>query len=248
MFAQDLTIRPKLTDATRRLIGDVPRTFCSPPLLATLTRPPCRLTSQSPALLRPATQVSSVISWIHKSPSPWIAAALLAVSSGCAHWYCGNCTPHGPHAHSGSPPPECCVAQTLLGVLSDGPAGTGALDDCSRRNLHRPCQPTKTLLCDSAPCVTTDCCPDETAPLECDAVDCGSLESGSPPLSGPRCAVASCPPPGTPPQRYRPAMPPKFLPVPTRPIYGTAPADAPHTEIGDVEVDFGPRLTFPGRR
>ncbi len=53
--------------------------------------------------------------------------------------------------------------------------------------------------------------------------------------------------PGPPPVRLRPAMPPKFLPVPTEPTLSPVPADAPEPERGDVEVGYGNQLTFPGR-
>jgi hypothetical protein len=53
------------------------------------------------------------------------------------------------------------------------------------------------------------------------------------------------PEPGPPPIRYRPALPPKFLPVPTQPTLAPARPDAPEAWRGDVEVGFRPQLTFP---
>jgi hypothetical protein len=69
-----------------------------------------------------------------------------------------------------------------------------------------------------------------------------------------RCSVCqhcrklfSRPEPGPPPIRYRPALPPKFLPVPTQPTLSPARPDAPEQWRGDVEVGFRPQLTFPAR-
>lgn len=91
-----------------------------------------------------------------------------------------------------------------------------------------------------------DCC--------CDT--CGGAVCEVCPLEGALChacstAWAACPclhkpPKGPPPVRYLPPMPPKFLPVPTCPVYGqgrTGPLELPR---GNVERGFGPVLTIAG--
>ena len=60
-------------------------------------------------------------------------------------------------------------------------------------------------------------------------------------------AICQRPEPGPPPVRYRPEMPPKFLPVPTCPTVSPVRPDAPEPWRGDVEVHYDKRLTFPGR-
>lgn len=52
---------------------------------------------------------------------------------------------------------------------------------------------------------------------------------------------------GPPAVRYRPQMPPKFLAVPTGPVYTGVSAGAPSVDHNTVEVDFGPQLALPGR-
>jgi hypothetical protein len=93
----------------------------------------------------------------------------------------------------------------------------------------------------------------------------GCCEDGSE-LAGPTCPlggrcefcanrlVQGCreklftrPEPGPPPIRYRPPLPPKFLPVPTQPTLSPARPDAPEPWRGDVEMSFRPQLTFPAR-
>jgi hypothetical protein len=54
------------------------------------------------------------------------------------------------------------------------------------------------------------------------------------------------PPPGPPPATLRPAMPPKFLPVPTETVLSPARPDAPEPERGDVEIGYRSQITFPG--
>lgn len=53
--------------------------------------------------------------------------------------------------------------------------------------------------------------------------------------------------PGPPPVTYRPPMPPKFLPVPTRPVFANVNPNAPNPDLGGVEFGYEPQLTFPGR-
>ena len=45
---------------------------------------------------------------------------------------------------------------------------------------------------------------------------------------------------------YEPPRPPKFLPVPVRPVFSTVNMQAPTSRRGDVEVRFGPQIDFPG--
>ncbi len=55
----------------------------------------------------------------------------------------------------------------------------------------------------------------------------------------PRLAV------GPPPEPYRPPMPPKFLPVPTRSVFTNVNPAAPMHGTGQVEVGYGNSLEFP---
>ncbi|HYO24504.1 MAG TPA: hypothetical protein VEQ85_06095 [Lacipirellulaceae bacterium] len=71
-------------------------------------------------------------------------------------------------------------------------------------------------------------------------------------LAGRRCPILDHkmlkrPQPGPPPVSYVPPMPPKFLPVPTRPTLSPARPDAPDAWRGDVEVGFRRELRSPGR-
>lgn len=52
---------------------------------------------------------------------------------------------------------------------------------------------------------------------------------------------------GPPPVPYRPALPPKFLPVPVRPVFSTVDPYAPEPSTGTVEAHWGPQLSHPGR-
>jgi len=52
---------------------------------------------------------------------------------------------------------------------------------------------------------------------------------------------------GPPPVTYQPPMPPKFLPVPARPVFANVNPAAPLATRGEVEVDFGAQLAVPGR-
>jgi hypothetical protein len=99
----------------------------------------------------------------------------------------------------------------------------------------------------------------------CDDVCCGDGCDGSCEAGGSSCLLAAAdrcgrcgvcqhcrklftrPEPGPPPIRYRPALPPKFLPVPTQPTLSPVRPDAPEPWRGDVEVGFRPQLTFPAR-
>jgi hypothetical protein len=92
------------------------------------------------------------------------------------------------------------------------------------------------------------CCEDYAEGAFASCPVCGACDRGA------RCLVSGCreklftrPEPGPPPIRYRPPMPPKFLPVPTQPTISPARPDAPEPWRGDVEMSFRPQLTFPAR-
>ena len=99
--------------------------------------------------------------------------------------------------------------------------------------------------CDCGECV--ECRPDPApAPTELAVAPCACF---------PACPLGHCrlrvlcerPMPGPPPAWLQPAMPPKFLPLPTQPIISPARPDAPEGSRGDVEAGYRPTLTFPGR-
>ena len=47
--------------------------------------------------------------------------------------------------------------------------------------------------------------------------------------------------------RYKPEMPPEFLPVPPRPVFANVNMDAPTEARGSVESGYGPYFTIEGR-
>ena len=129
---------------------------------------------------------------------------------------CGCCCPHLHHL-----PDDCAAAvyECDLACLLH--------DFCSCQPL--PC-------CGSS--VSCDCCPEDEPQCEsCPLTSC-------PPLDGRRCLdrIEVGPAPVT----YRPELPPKFLPVPSRPVFSTGIALTPVASGGSVEVGFGPQLSFPG--
>lgn len=67
-------------------------------------------------------------------------------------------------------------------------------------------------------------------------------------LDEPRQSPRSCFPRiavGPPPEPYEPPLPPRFLPVPARPVFTTVNLDAATLGRGQVEVGYGPELAFP---
>lgn len=56
-----------------------------------------------------------------------------------------------------------------------------------------------------------------------------------------------CVEPGPPPRRYIPPMPPKFLPVPASSIFTGVNMHAPSRGHAQVDVGYGPQLSFPAR-
>lgn len=136
------------------------------------------------------------------------------------------------------PPPSVAAQDSNAAVTEGRPVDKFPMTDAAP------------LSADAAPCCD-DCCGDG-----CD----GSCEpNGSCSLLAAadrcgRCGVCQhCrklftrPEPGPPPIRYRPALPPKFLPVPTQPTLSPVRPDAPEPWRGDIEVGFRPELTFPAR-
>jgi hypothetical protein len=47
--------------------------------------------------------------------------------------------------------------------------------------------------------------------------------------------------------RYKPEMPPEFLPVPPRPVFANVNMDAATEVRGSVESGYGPYFTVEGR-
>jgi hypothetical protein len=66
-------------------------------------------------------------------------------------------------------------------------------------------------------------------------------------LRGHRCKLFTRPQPGPPPVNYVPALPPKFLPVPTQPTLSPARPEAPDAWRGDLEFGWRNEITSPGR-
>jgi hypothetical protein len=67
-------------------------------------------------------------------------------------------------------------------------------------------------------------------------------------LKGHRCKFFTRPAPGPPPATYVPALPPKFLPVPTQPTLSPARPDAPDAWRGDLEFGWRTQITSPGHQ
>jgi hypothetical protein len=82
-----------------------------------------------------------------------------------------------------------------------------------------------------------------TCPL-CPLEACGRCAAC---LRGHRCKLFTRPQPGPPPVNYVPALPPKFLPVPTQPTLSPARPEAPDAWRGDLEFGWRSEITSPGR-
>jgi hypothetical protein len=99
----------------------------------------------------------------------------------------------------------------------------------------------------SATCDDVCCQAEVDGPLDGPCPILGACGSCPACLAGRRCAkLFTRPEPGPPPIRYRPAMPPKFLPVPTQPVLSPARPDAPDPRRGNIEFSWRPELIFPG--
>jgi hypothetical protein len=97
-------------------------------------------------------------------------------------------------------------------------------------------------------CDDTCCEPGVACPLDRPCPILGACRECPACLVGRRCGkLFTRPEPGPPPVRYRPAMPPKFLPVPTQPVLSPARPEAPDPWHGEVEFSWRPEVTFPGR-
>jgi hypothetical protein len=94
-------------------------------------------------------------------------------------------------------------------------------------------------------CETCDGCEStgKACPL-CPLEACGKCAAC---LGGHRCKLFTRPQPGPPPVNYVPALPPKFLPVPTQPTLSPARPDAPESWRGDLEFGWRSEITSPGR-
>jgi len=100
----------------------------------------------------------------------------------------------------------------------------------------------------AAACDDVCCQPGFTCPFDRPCPILGACRGCPACLAGRRCAkLFTRPEPGPPPIRYRPAMPPKFLPVPTQPVLSPARPEAPDPWRGDVEFSWRPEVWFPGR-
>jgi hypothetical protein len=99
----------------------------------------------------------------------------------------------------------------------------------------------------SATCDDACCQAEFASPLDRPCPILGACGGCPACLAGRRCAkLFTRPEPGPPPIRYRPGMPPKFLPVPTQPVLSPARPDAPDPRRGNVEFSWRHELMFPG--
>lgn len=207
-----------------------------------------------------------------KLRASWLVAALCAVSGGCAQCQQGDQLPAGgidarlyeTLAHAfGERPSRAAAPQA---GRREAPSKRGAVQQAEyEESLTAPVspesepelQPAETVL----PEPVASCAPAEgCCSSYCDSTGCGCCADC--PLVGGchggkcKCACLDClerrlcsrPQPGPPPVRYRPEMPPKFLPTPTAPVWPPARPDAPEPWRGDIEVPYyGVQLVSPGR-
>lgn len=141
---------------------------------------------------------------------------------------------------------KACGLVTLLALASSGCCTSHWChfpDDCADALCHSQlgwelqdiccedapaCCPS---LCESNSC-DEPCCMDECCDGYCDESCCVRTR---------KCRVE----PGPPPVRYQPPMPPKFLPVPARSVFSTVNMQAPTIQRGQIEMDYGPQISFP---
>lgn len=114
-----------------------------------------------------------------------------------------------------------------------------APDHSTAASTPRPCDDA---YCDS----TCQTCPVLAFDPTCPVINaCGRCRAC---LAGHRCTrLFTRPEPGPAPIRYRPLLPPKFLPVPTQPVLSPARPDAPDPWRGDVELGWRSQVIFPAR-
>lgn len=153
------------------------------------------------------------------SPRLWLLALpLFAAALGCAT--------RAPKCNRCGCGHRCCLSTVACGVYHGTLAdevmccGTGCLDQAGD-----PC---------SCP-PSARCGPDCSHCRECRLIPFG--------LARPLCEK---PQPGPPPVRFRPEMPPNFLPVPTAPTVSPVRAGAPEPNGGDIEVSYSQQLISPG--
>jgi hypothetical protein len=176
-------------------------------------------------------------------------ATACAVTMGCAHWQhaqCGGLVEELATAMGDGPPAASTTVERdrpsrveVAEFTESGahPAASEMVDDGDVRLASAEMPVGCGTCCDAgtAGCETCCCCPLLDGCCLCSACKVGHRR------------LFTRPEPGPPPVRFRPEMPPKFLPVPTEPTLSPARPDAPEPWRGDVEVGWRPELTFPGR-
>ncbi len=148
-----------------------------------------------------------------------LAIVLTVASNGCAQLYClpDDCA---------AVVYECDLARLAHDLCSDqpfpdcaSPVGCGSInEDCIDED------------CNAEPEAVYESSPPQPGPLKV----CQRLRQ--------RKYVESGPPPVT----IRPAMPPKFFPVPTGPVFSRVNMQATGPARGTVEVGNNSQLSFPG--
>lgn len=136
----------------------------------------------------------------------------------------------------------CCAP---IGQFPDGCAGN--VYDCElARLIHHVCTYGELPACGGH--ATCGCGLGCGAPIACGCSAALQDDDYCCPVPAEQCeALHSCIKRGPPPVSYKPLMPPKFLPIPTRSVFTAVNLAAPTPTRGAVEVDFGPQLTVPGR-
>ena len=158
-----------------------------------------------------------------------LLASLLA-SVGC---YAAMHPLAGPHGCN-----KCCFDECRLGDALDRVCTGRCFSGCAS-----PChcgEPVDLFMEDE--CIS---CSAEVCGEVCQPYACGCGIQGKCPLHhchwSPGCNVE----PGPPPRTFYPQLPPKFLPVPTRPIFAATNPHAPAERDGSVEVHWSPQLSSP---
>ncbi len=155
------------------------------------------------------------------------------------------------------PPAEGDAAEPLPRPIAPTPAAAPALVSVERTAeptavetpaARKPAATAPELVAATSACDECCCCDGVDCPVAANCPIHGTCGWCTGCLMGGRCRqLFTRPEPGPPPIRYRPPMPPKFLPVPTQPILAPARPDAPEPWRGNIEVGWGPQLTFPAR-
>jgi len=116
---------------------------------------------------------------------------------------------------------ECDLARLIHNVCSCEPLPDGACRVECGSSVPCGCGSVVEEFCYEEPS-----CPGPTCPL---VATRGRIEVGPPPVT------------------YKPLMPPKFLPVPSQPVFSQVNMLAEPSVLSPVEVDFDHQLTFPGQ-